>query len=202
VGTTGTVRIGVLDLQGAVSEHLEAVEAAGGAAVPVKRPEQLAGLDGLIIPGGESTTIGRLMEEYGFTEAVPEAAGEGLAVYGTCAGLIVMAREIEDGVPGQPCLGLMDIGVVRNGFGRQVDSFEADLVLRGLPGGPFRGVFIRAPYVKRLGAGVEALADFDGKVVMVRQGRHLATAFHPELTGDPRVHRYFVEMAARAGEGR
>lgn len=191
----GAVRIGVLDLQGAVGEHLEAVRKAGAKAVPVKRPEQLAELNGLIIPGGESTTIGRLMDEYGFMEAVPRATEHGLAVWGTCAGLIVMADEIVDGIPGQPRLGLMDIAAVRNGFGRQVDSFEADLELEGVGRRPFRGVFIRAPYVARTGPGVEVMAELGGKVVAARQGRHLVTAFHPELGDDSRVHRAFAAMA-------
>lgn len=192
----GAVHIGVLALQGAVSEHLDAVRRAGARAVQVRRVEQLDNLHGLIIPGGESTTIGRLMTEYGFMDALPEAARQGLAVWGTCAGLIVMARDIVDGIPGQPRLGLMDIAAVRNGFGRQVDSFEADLEVAGLPGRrTFRGVFIRAPYVARTGPGVEVLADFDGKVVAARQGRHLVTAFHPELADDSRVHRAFAAMA-------
>jgi len=190
-----TVNIGVLNLQGAVSEHLEMVEKAGARAVPVKRVEQLAGLHGLIIPGGESTTIGRLMEEYGFMEAVPGRAEQGMAVWGTCAGLIVMSREIEDGVPRQPRLGLMDITAVRNGFGRQVDSFEAPLELKAIGGKPFPGVFIRAPYVSRAADGVKVLGRIDGKAVMARQGRFLVTAFHPELTGDVRVHRYFAGMS-------
>jgi len=174
------------------------VEKTGAAAVPVKRAEQLAGLHGLIIPGGESTTIGRLMREYGFMETVPKEAERGMAVWGTCAGLIVMAREIEDGVPGQPHLGLMDISVVRNGFGRQVDSFEAPLELRNVGGRPFVGVFIRAPYVSRAGEAVDVLGVFDGKAVMARQGSFLVTAFHPELADDARVHRYFVKMAEGA----
>jgi 5'-phosphate synthase pdxT subunit len=163
--------------------------------VPVKRVSDLEGLAGLIIPGGESTTIGRLMDEYGFSSAVKERAAEGMAVWGTCAGLILMARDIKDGVPGQPRLGLMDMVAVRNGFGRQVDSFEADLEVGDIGGRPFRGVFIRAPYVERVGDGVRILSEFDGRIVAVRQGRHLATAFHPELSDDSRFHRYFVKMA-------
>jgi len=193
------VRVGVLDLQGAVPEHLEAVRRAGAAAVPVKRPEELSGLNGLIIPGGESTTIGRLMEEYGFMAAVPREIDRGMALWGTCAGLIVMAREIRDGLPGQHRLGLMDIEAVRNGFGRQVDSFEADLDLPDVGGRRYRGVFIRAPYIARAGSGVRVMGSFDGKIVAARQGRLLATAFHPELADDPRVHRYFVGMAAGDG---
>jgi 5'-phosphate synthase pdxT subunit len=195
LGRRSAVRVGVLDLQGAVSEHLEALRKAGASAVAVRKVADIAGLDGLIIPGGESTTIGRLMEEYGFLEAVPGEVGRGLAVWGTCAGLIVLARDIIDGVAGQPRLGLMDISAVRNGFGRQVDSFEADLEVKGLGPRPFRGVFIRAPYVAEAGPGVDVLAEFDGRVVAARQGRLLATAFHPELGDDRRLHRYFAEMA-------
>lgn len=200
-GTARIARIGVLALQGAVSEHLDALRVARAEAVPVKRAEQLEGLRGLIVPGGESTTIGRLADEYGFIEAIRRRAAGGLAVWGTCAGLILLAKEIRDGVPGQPTLGLMDTVVVRNGFGRQVDSFEIDLPMKGIGGGgrPFRAVFIRAPYIARAEDGVEVLAEFEGKIVAARQGRLLATAFHPELAEDARVHRYFVEMASAAG---
>ncbi len=191
----GAARIGVLDLQGAVAEHLEALSAARAKAVRVKRVEELEGLAGLIIPGGESTTIGRLADEYGFIGAIREKAAGGMAVWGTCAGLILLAKDIKDGILGQPSLGLMDAVAVRNGFGRQVDSFEADLDIEGIGRRPFRAVFIRAPYIERVGPGVQTLAEFDGKTVAARQGRLLATAFHPELTRDTRVHRYFVEMA-------
>ena len=191
-----TVRIGVLDLQGAVSEHLAAIGKAGATAVPVKRTEALPDLHGLIIPGGESTTIGRLMDEYGFMAAVPREVERGMALWGTCAGLILMSRSIKDGLPGQPRLGLMDIEAVRNGFGRQVDSFEVDLDLPELGGRPYRGVFIRAPYIASTGSEVRVMASFDGKVVASRQGRLLATAFHPELAGDIRFHRYFAAMAS------
>ncbi len=232
----GAVRIGVLDLQGAVSEHLDALRAARAEAVRVKRVADLEGLRGLIIPGGESTAIGRLAAEYGFIEAIPRKAAAGLAVWGTCAGLILLAKEIKDGLPDQVSLGLMDIVAVRNGFGRQVDSFEVDLEIEGLgfsdgaasavgsresgardpgvrvrgnagvqgseatgrriPPRPFRAVFIRAPYIERVRGEVEVLAEFADKIVAARQGRLLATAFHPELAGDARVHRYFVEMVA------
>lgn len=194
---SGAPRIGVLALQGAVSEHLDALRAARAVPVAVRRVDQLAGLAGLIIPGGESTVIGRLAQEHGFVEAIPKEAARGMAVWGTCAGLIFLAKDIKGGLPGQPRLGLMDITAVRNGFGRQVDSFEADLAVGGIGGRPFRGVFIRAPYIEQVGAGVEVLAEFDGKVVAARQGRLLATAFHPELAGDARVHRYFLGMARK-----
>jgi len=184
-------------VQGAVSEHLDALAAAGAEARPVKRPGELEGLDGLVLPGGESTTIGRLAEEYGLLEAIRREHERGLAVWGTCAGLILLAREIQDGVPGQPGLRLMDVVAVRNAFGRQVDSFEVELPLEGIGRRPFPAVFIRAPYIASAGRGVQVLGRYDGKIVMARQGRLLATAFHPELTPDVRVHRYFAEMARR-----
>lgn len=190
-------KIGVLAVQGAVSEHLDALAAAGAEARPVKRPGELEGLDGLVLPGGESTTIGRLAEEYGLLEAIRREHERGLAVWGTCAGLILLAREIQDGVPGQPGLRLMDVVAVRNAFGRQVDSFEVELPLEGIGRRPFPAVFIRAPYIASAGRGVQVLGRYDGKIVMARQGRLLATAFHPELTPDVRVHRYFAEMARR-----
>ncbi|MCL6581833.1 MAG: pyridoxal 5'-phosphate synthase glutaminase subunit PdxT [Firmicutes bacterium] len=190
-------KIGVLAVQGAVSEHLDALAAAGAEARPVKRPGELEGLDGLVLPGGESTTIGRLAEEYGLLEAIRREHERGLAVWGTCAGLILLAREIQDGVPGQPGLRLMDVVAVRNAFGRQVDSFEVELPLEGIGRRPFPAVFIRAPYIASAGYGVQVLGRYEGKIVMARQGRLLATAFHPELTSDIRVHRYFAEMARR-----
>ncbi len=196
----GRPRIGVLDLQGAVIEHVLSLKAAGAEAVRVKHTEELEGLSGLIIPGGESTTIGRLARDYGFIEAIQRRAAEGMAVWGTCAGLILLAKDIRDGIPGQPSLGLMDAAAVRNGFGRQVDSFEVDLDIEPIGARPFRAVFIRAPYIQSVGSGVEVLAEFDGKIVAARQGKLLATAFHPELTGDARIHRYFVGIAA--GNGR
>lgn len=174
---------------------LEALEVAAEA---VRLPEQLGDLSGLIIPGGESTAISKLMDTYGFYEPIRQHAGAGLAVWGTCAGAILLAREVLDAVPGQQSLGLMDISVRRNAFGRQVDSFEADLDFRGLEGDEFRGVFIRAPWIEELGADAEELASHDGHIVAARQGDMLATAFHPELTGDPRVHRYFIERIVGA----
>jgi 5'-phosphate synthase pdxT subunit len=195
----GVPRIGVLDLQGAVAEHLDALRAARAEPVRVKRVADLEGLRGLVIPGGESTVIGRLAAECGFISAIAVKAGEGLAVWGTCAGLILLAKEIRDGLPGQTSLGLMDIVAVRNGFGRQVDSFEVDLEVKGLggPAGLFPAVFIRAPFVAEVKGEVLVLAEFEGKIVAARQGRFLATAFHPELTGDARIHRLFVEMAGQ-----
>lgn len=187
------MRIGVLALQGAFREHIMDLESLGVEATAVRLPSQLADLNGLVIPGGESTAIAKLMVTYGFYEPIRQHHDAGLAVWGTCAGAILIATEILDAVPGQESLGLMDITVRRNAFGRQIDSFEADLDFAHLADGPFRGVFIRAPWIESLGPGVEPLASHEGKVVAARQGSLMATAFHPELTGDPRVHRYFVE---------
>jgi 5'-phosphate synthase pdxT subunit len=185
--------IGVLSYQGDVREHLAAVEAAGARAVPVKLPGQLAGLAGLIIPGGESTTIGKLMTHFGMDRAIRERYEQGMALFGTCAGLILMAREIEGSE--QPRLGLMDITARRNAFGRQVQSFETDLEVPDLGGGPLRAVFIRAPYISSAGEGVHVMASFNDRIVLARQGRLLAAAFHPELVGETRLHHYFLDIA-------
>jgi 5'-phosphate synthase pdxT subunit len=182
------VRIGVLALQGNFREHLAMLARLGVDGVEVRLPEHLDGLDGLIVPGGESTTIGKLMDLYGLDDAIESFPGP---VFGTCAGMIVLAREAVDGLPDQRLLGLLDVTVRRNGYGRQVFSFEADL---DVDGGSLRGVFIRAPRVERLGDGVEILARLDGEPVLVRQGRVLAASFHPELTADTRVHERFLEM--------
>jgi len=187
------VKVGVLALQGAFREHIYALEALDVSAVAVRLPHQLDDLSGLIIPGGESTAISKLMTTYGFYEPIAQQCGAGMAVWGTCAGAILVARDVIDGVPGQRALGLMDIEVRRNAYGRQVASFEADLDFDGLEGGPFRGVFIRAPWIECVGEGVDVLASHDGHIAAARQGDMLATTFHPELTGDPRIHRFFVE---------
>jgi len=168
-------------------------EALGVSALAVRLPEQLGDLTGLVIPGGESTAIGKLMVSYGFYDPIRQQAGAGMAVWGTCAGAILVADEVLDSVPGQESLGLLDVAVRRNAFGRQIDSFEADLDFAHLPGGTFRGVFIRAPWIERAGEGVETLASHEGRIVAARKGSVMATAFHPELTGDPRVHRYFLD---------
>jgi 5'-phosphate synthase pdxT subunit len=187
------VKIGVLALQGAFREHMMSLEALGATAVAVRLPEQLDGCAGLVVPGGESTAIGKLMRTYGFYEPIRErhAAG-GLAVWGTCAGAILIAKDIVDGLPEQEPLGLMDIAVRRNAYGRQLDSFEADVDFDDFDE-PFRGVFIRAPWIESVAGSAEVLATHDGHVVAARDGDLMATAFHPELTGDPRVHRYFLE---------
>lgn len=187
------VRVGVLALQGAVREHLNMIERCGAEAVAVKWPEDLEGLDGLIIPGGESTTIGKLIKRYGFEPAIRRVHNKGMAIYGTCAGLILLAKRTTEGT--QPLLGFMDIEVRRNAYGRQVDSFEADLNVSGLGEEPFRAIFIRAPWIERtLARDVEALAELDGHIVAARQDRLLVTAFHPELTGDTKIHKYFLKI--------
>ena len=171
----------------------------GVASVEVRLPEHMEGLDGLIIPGGESTTITKLMDRWGFRTALPQAVSDGMAVWGTCAGMIVLARRLVDPYP-EP-LGLLDVTASRNWFGRQIDSFEADFDIAGLNGRPFRAIFIRAPVIVETGKSVEVLAALpDGHPVAVRQGKLLATSFHPELTGDDRIHRMFVNMAASGTE--
>ena len=192
------MRVGVLALQGAFVEHEKILHHLGVVAVEVRLPEHLEGLDGLIIPGGESTTIARLATKYGLIEPLRALGKAGKPLWGTCAGMILMAKGITDGEPGQSLLELMDIRVRRNAFGRQVDSFETDLEVPVLGGEPFPAVFIRAPLIERVGEGVEVLARLeDGTVVAVRQGNLLATSFHPELTEDERFHRYFVETGRR-----
>ncbi|MDT7537224.1 MAG: pyridoxal 5-phosphate synthase pdxT subunit [Actinomycetota bacterium] len=196
-----TVRIGVLALQGDVREHVRSLSEVGAEAVLVRRPEELADVDGLILPGGESTTIGKLLELFELLEPLRAAVKTGLPVYGSCAGMILLADEVLDGRPDQPTVGGLDIAVRRNAFGRQVDSFETDLPLTGV--GDVHAVFIRAPWVERTGADVEVLATVEtgaaaGKVVAVRRGPLLATSFHPELTGDSRVHGLFVDMVKEA----
>lgn len=188
-------RIGVLALQGAVAEHLQALRDLGVDAREVKTAEALEAVDGLILPGGESTTIGKLLVRFDMLEPLRRRVAEGMALWGTCAGMILMARDVERALPGQPLLGLMDLRVERNAFGRQVDSFESDLDVPALGGAPFPAVFIRAPRATEAGKGVEVLARVDGSIVAARQGRMLATAFHPELSGDRRFHAYFVGMA-------
>ena len=198
-------RVGVIAMQGDYDAHVRAVEAAGGESFLVRTPDEVARADTLILPGGESTTIGKLMARHGLDTAVKQAHGRGTPIYGTCAGMILLAKTIASGEKrgGQPTLGLMDIGVARNAFGRQVDSFEADIDAPRVTGRePVRGVFIRAPYVAELGPGVEVLALYQDRAVLVRQGSLLASAFHPELTGDARIHDYFLKMiGAPADDG-
>ncbi|WP_329276767.1 pyridoxal 5'-phosphate synthase glutaminase subunit PdxT [Streptomyces sp. NBC_00691] len=190
--------IGVLALQGDVREHLIALAAADAVARPVRRPEELAEIDGLVIPGGESTTISKLAELFGMAEPLRERIAAGLPVYGTCAGLIMLAEKILDPRSGQETFGGIDMIVRRNAFGRQNESFEAGVTVAGIEDGPVEGVFIRAPWVESVGAEVEILAEHEGHIVAVRQGRVLATSFHPELTGDHRIHALFVDMVRAA----
>jgi len=191
------MRVGVLALQGAFREHILDLEALGASALAVRKPEQLEALDGLVIPGGESTAIAKLMRTYGFYDAIRARHEGGMAVWGTCAGAILMATEIADALPDQEPLRLMDARVRRNAYGRQVDSFEADLEVAHL-GEPFPGVFIRAPLIERVSDAAEVLARHQGQIVAVRDGDLLATTFHPELTGDPRMHRYFLDSVIGA----
>ncbi|WP_327685202.1 pyridoxal 5'-phosphate synthase glutaminase subunit PdxT [Streptomyces sp. NBC_00467] len=190
--------IGVLALQGDVREHLIALASADAVARQVRRPEELAEVDGLVIPGGESTTMSKLAALFGMTGPLRERVRSGMPVYGTCAGLIMLADKILDPRSGQETLGGIDMIVRRNAFGRQNESFEASVELRGVADGPVEGVFIRAPWVESVGAEVEVLAEYDGHIVAVRQGNALATSFHPELTGDHRVHGLFVDMVRAA----
>lgn len=190
----------MLALQGDVRGHVRVLGALGAAAVEVRRPGELATVHGLVIPGGESTTMGRLLEVFGLLDPLREAVMGGLPAFGSCAGMIMLARDVLDGRPGQPLVGGLDIVIRRNAFGRQVDSFEVDVDVAGISGGPVHAVFIRAPWVEKVGEGVEVLARVDGQVVAVRQDRLLATAFHPELTRDTRLHRLFVGMVARHRE--
>lgn len=188
------IKVGVLALQGAFREHRAALARLSADGGEVRTVEDLAAVDGLIIPGGESTTIGKLMRRYGLDTAIRDRVAAGMPLYGTCAGMILMAREIEGS--DQLRLDLMDVTVRRNAFGRQVDSFECDLPVAVLGAEPLHAVFIRAPYISRVGSGVTVLAETAGKIVLARQGNLLASAFHPELTTDTRVHRYFLDMIA------
>jgi len=202
-------RVGVLALQGDVREHVRALTEVGARPLPVRRAEDLAQVDGLVLPGGESTTIGRLLAVFELREPLRAAVAGGLPVYGACAGMVLLADAILDGAVldgagGQPTVGGLHVVVRRNAFGRQVDSFETDLDITCLPGRPVHAVFIRAPWVESAGAAVEVLGRVPGdgpaagRVVAVRQGGLLATSFHPELTGDARVHGLFVETVKEA----
>ncbi|MDF0531375.1 pyridoxal 5'-phosphate synthase glutaminase subunit PdxT [Tsukamurella sp. 8F] len=202
-----SVRIGVLALQGDVREHRAALAAVGADSLPVRTPSDLARVDGMVIPGGESTTMSRLLGVFGLYEPLRAALAEGLPAYGSCAGMIMLASSVLDTRPDMRSLGAIDMTVRRNAFGRQVDSFETDLDVTGVDGGPMRAVFIRAPWVESVGAGVQVLAGVDvaphgaesrTHAVAVRQGDAVATSFHPEVTGDLRMHEYFVRLAERA----
>jgi 5'-phosphate synthase pdxT subunit len=191
--------IGVLALQGDVREHLVALARAGATGRPVRRPEELDGLAGIVLPGGESTTMDKLARAFGVRDPLRAALSEGLPAYGSCAGMILLADRVLDGPPDQETLGGIDMTVRRNAFGRQVASFEGDVRMEGLAGRPVHGVFIRAPWVEEVGEDVQVLARVeggpaDGRIVAVRQGSLLATSFHPEITGDGRVHELFVSI--------
>jgi 5'-phosphate synthase pdxT subunit len=191
-------KVGVLALQGDVSEHLSVLANLGAEPVEVRRPEHLSGVDALVLPGGESTTMSVLLDSSGLRPAVSERLEAGMPALGTCAGMILLAAEVLDGRPDQHCFAAIDIAVRRNAFGRQVDSFETDLEVAGVDGGAVHAVFIRAPVVERTGPGVEVLSTVqmdDGRLrpVVCRQGPVMVTAFHPELTGDPRVHELFLK---------
>ena len=195
--------IGVLALQGSFADHARALAAADAVARPVRRPDELAGVDALVIPGGESTVMSKLAITFDLLEPIRKRIAGGMPVYGSCAGMIMLAGSILDGRPDQESFGGIDMTVRRNAFGRQVESFEAPVDINDIPGGAFEAVFIRAPWVEQVGPEVRVMGSVTsgpaaGRIVAVRQGNLLATAFHPELTGDIRVHRYFVEMARRA----
>ncbi|MHB2015758.1 MAG: pyridoxal 5'-phosphate synthase glutaminase subunit PdxT [Candidatus Xenobia bacterium] len=186
--------IGILALQGDVAEHAAALQACGEEPLEVRDAAALKRCRGLIIPGGESTTIGKLLERYGILHPLQEMGASGFPIYGTCAGMILLAKAIQDGIAGQQKLGLLDVTAVRNAYGRQQESFVAEVSLPAMDGKPFPAVFIRAPKIAQPGPQVEVLGKLDGAIVAVRQGNVLATTFHPELSGDTRVHRYFASM--------
>ncbi|MBB6171040.1 5'-phosphate synthase pdxT subunit [Nocardiopsis mwathae] len=196
---SATPTIGVLALQGDTAEHLHVLDGLGVPARPVLRPEDLDGIDGLILPGGESTTMSKLAVRYELMDPMRERVHEGLPAYGTCAGMILLADRILDGTADQRTVGGIDMTVRRNAFGRQTESFESKVDIEGVDGGPLVAVFIRAPWVESVGPDVEVIGqvthgDRAGRIVAVRQGALLATSFHPELTGDARIHRLFVDM--------
>ena len=196
------VTIGVLALQGDVAEHARALENSGARVSLVRRQDELARVDGLVIPGGESTTMSKLLVSFDLFDALGERIAAGMPVYGTCAGMIMLASTILDGRDDQRCFGALDMVVRRNAFGRQIDSYEEDLDVEGIEEGPFHAVFIRAPWVESVGGGVEVIARAgnrsDGPIVAVRRGAVMATSFHPEVGGDDRMHGLFVDMVARA----
>jgi 5'-phosphate synthase pdxT subunit len=200
-----TLNIGVLALQGDVREHLRALTASGSEATPIRRADELAAVDGLVVPGGESTVMSKLAITFELMEPIRKRIAAGMPVYGSCAGMIMLAATVLDGRPDQESFGGIDMTVRRNAFGRQVESFEGPVDITDISGGPFDAVFIRAPWVEQVAPEVQVMGRVTagpaaGRIVAVRQGNLLATAFHPELTGDLRVHRYFVEMARLAAD--
>ena len=191
------MKVGVLALQGDVREHISSLIACGVTPISVRRPSELDQVDALVLPGGESTTIAQLSEVFGIFEQIKDRIADGMPIYGSCAGMILLANEILDAKQGQKSFGGLDITVRRNAFGRQVDSFESDIAFDDGATDLVRAVFIRAPWVERVGAGVQVLASVDEHPVAVRTQTIFATSFHPELTGDHRIHRYFIEEVAR-----
>ena len=191
------MKVGVLALQGDVREHISSLIACGVSPIPVRRSSEIDQIDALVLPGGESTTIAQLAESFGIFDQIKDRISAGMPVYGSCAGMILLANEILDAKEGQKSFGGLDITVRRNAFGRQVDSFESDIEFNDGSKDPVHAVFIRAPWVERVGQAVQVLAAVDKHPVAVRSERLLATSFHPELTGDYRIHRYFIEEVAR-----
>lgn len=191
------MRIGVLALQGDVREHARSLSDCGVSASLVRRASELERVDALVIPGGESTTIAKLARTFGIFDEISARIKNGMPTYGSCAGMILLANEVLDAIVGQETFGGLDVTVRRNAFGRQVDSFESDLTFNGMTQTPVRAVFIRAPWVENVGIGVAVLAQVQGHPVAVRQGSIFATSFHPELTGDNRIHKYFVDSVCQ-----
>ena len=191
------MKVGVLALQGVVREHIRSLGDCGVTATSVRRPEEIASIDALVIPGGESTTIAKLARSFGVFDLIAERIRSGMPVYGSCAGMILIANKVLDAIEGQETFGGIDAVVRRNAFGRQVDSFETDLQFEGITDHPVRAIFIRAPWVESVSHEVKVLASVDGHPVAIRQGNLFATSFHPELTGDNRVHRYFIDSVCK-----
>lgn len=191
------MEVGVLALQGDVREHILALNECGASAQAVKTHEEISAIDALIIPGGESTTISKLSRSFNLFDLISNRISNGMPTYGSCAGLILLADKVEDAIVGQESFGGLDVVARRNAFGRQIDSFEMDLEIKGISSPKFRAIFIRAPWIESVGPHVEILAQVDGHAVAVRDGHILATSFHPELTGDNRIHRYFLDVVCK-----
>ena len=191
------MKVGVLALQGDVREHILALNECGASAKAVKTYDEISSIDALVIPGGESTTISKLARSFNLFELISNRISNGMPTYGSCAGLILLANKVEDAIVGQESFGGLDVVARRNAFGRQVDSFEMDLEIKGISSPKFRAIFIRAPWIESVGTKVEVLAQVDGRAVAVRDRHILATSFHPELTGDNRIHRYFLDVVCK-----
>lgn len=191
------MKVGVLALQGDVREHILALNECGASAQAVKTYDEISSIDALVIPGGESTTISKMARSFNLFELISNRISNGMPTYGSCAGLILLANKVEDAIVGQESFGGLDVVARRNAFGRQVDSFEMDLEIKGISSPKFRAIFIRAPWIESVGTKVEVLAQVDGRAVAVRDRHILATSFHPELTGDNRIHRYFLDVVCK-----